>query len=217
MWRFAAYLATEVVLACVLFGAAGRLDLPWFWGVVGLHAGLIGLVLARIDRTLLQERVKPAPGGTDRAFPLLLRLLFVALLCTAGLDAGRFGWSGPIPTVTRAVALLVYGGGLGLAGWSLAVNRYFSPVVRIQEERGHQVVDAGPYRYVRHPGYAGTMLSYLAAAIALGSWWSLLPAGVAVALILRRTWIEDRFLRQELAGYAQYAERVKHRFIPGLV
>jgi protein-S-isoprenylcysteine O-methyltransferase Ste14 len=217
MSRFVVYLAGEVLIAGVLFGAAGRLDLPWFWAWLGLHAVLVGLALALIDRGLLAERIRPGAGGTDRSFRKLLGIFVLAFVFVAGLDAGRFGWSARIPVAARALALLVYAGGLGLAGWGVAVNRFYSPVVRIQEERGHRLIDIGPYRYVRHPGYSGTMLSLAGGAIALGSWWSLLPVTVCAGLIVRRTWIEERFLRQELAGYGLYTERVRYRFIPGLV
>ena len=102
-----------------------------------------------------------------------------------------------------------------LCVWAMAVNRFFSPVVRLQEERGHRLVTDGPYRYIRHPGYAGILLS-ACVGVALGSWWSLLPLVVAMGLILRRTALEDRFLRASLEGYASYAEQVRYRLVPGI-
>jgi protein-S-isoprenylcysteine O-methyltransferase Ste14 len=103
-----------------------------------------------------------------------------------------------------------------LPAWALTVNRFFSSDARIQRDRGHQVVTDGPYRFVRHPGYAGSMLLALAMPLALGSWWSYLPALAAAALMLRRLLIEDRMLRAELEGYADYAARVRWRLLPGV-
>ena len=92
----------------------------------------------------------------------------------------------------------------------------FEPGVRIQTERGHHVVDTGPYAIIRHPGYFAACLLFPGIALALGSWWALVPAGFAVLLIVIRTAWEDRTLHAELAGYAAYAKRVRFRLIPGV-
>jgi protein-S-isoprenylcysteine O-methyltransferase Ste14 len=103
-----------------------------------------------------------------------------------------------------------------LANWAVAANRFFSSVVRIQRDRGHQVVDAGPYRYIRHPGYAGSMLNMVGVSFALGSRVAL-AAAVVVCLVLGvRTALEDRTLRNELDGYTDYARRVRFRLVPGV-
>ncbi|MBC7224324.1 MAG: isoprenylcysteine carboxylmethyltransferase family protein, partial [Anaerolineae bacterium] len=106
--------------------------------------------------------------------------------------------------------------GLGLATWAMASNPFFSAFVRIQRERGHRVVADGPYRYVRHPGYLGAIVFQMAIPLALGSLWALLPSGVAAALYVARTVLEDRTLQEELAGYREYAQKVRHRLLPGL-
>jgi protein-S-isoprenylcysteine O-methyltransferase Ste14 len=106
--------------------------------------------------------------------------------------------------------------GFVLSVWAVRTNRFFSPVVRIQSDRGHHVIDTGPYRFLRHPGYAGLLLSAACGAAALGSWWSLLPLVPSVFLFVRRTGMEDRFLRADLTGYADYAERVQYRLVPGV-
>jgi protein-S-isoprenylcysteine O-methyltransferase Ste14 len=98
----------------------------------------------------------------------------------------------------------------------MAVNRFFSPVARIQPERGHRAIGPGPYRYVRHPGYAGGLLAMLCGGVALGSWYSLIPMLPVALLTLRRTVLEDRLLRAELAGYEAYACRVASRLLPGV-
>jgi protein-S-isoprenylcysteine O-methyltransferase Ste14 len=205
----------ELVIAGILFISAGRLDLPWFWAVLGLHAifMLAGLVL--IDPDLLRERTRPGPGGRDRNLRSWLSLLFLVQFIIAGLDAGRYGWSRTMSPMVQATALALYILGMVICIWAMAVNRFFSPVLRIQDERGHHLVTAGPYRYVRHPGYLGILLS-ASAGVALGSWWSLIALVPVAILILRRTTLEDRLLRKSLEGYANYSEQVRYRLVPGV-
>ena len=152
-------LALEVTVAAFLFSSAGRLDLPWFWAVLGLHAVMMFAALGVLDPGLMEERMKPGPGGRDRRLRAWLSLCFVLQFIVAGLDVGRYGWSGPIPPAVQWTALFIYACGMILCLWSMAVNRFFSPVVRLQQERGHCLVTGGPYRYIRHPGYAGILLS----------------------------------------------------------
>jgi protein-S-isoprenylcysteine O-methyltransferase Ste14 len=100
--------------------------------------------------------------------------------------------------------------------WALGENRFFSSVVRIQTDRGHVVCDSGPYRIVRHPGYAGNILPLAGIVLALGSIWTLVPAIVALIITVIRTTLEDRTLQAELPGYRDYARRVRYRLIPGI-
>ena len=106
--------------------------------------------------------------------------------------------------------------GFGLAIWAMLANRFFSPVVRLQEERGHHLITTGPYRFVRHPGYTGTLVSVLCVGPALGSWLASIPMVVFALLILRRARLEDRFLHDKLDGYPAYAQRVRYRLLPGV-
>jgi len=206
----------ELSLAAILFISAGRLDLPWFWALIGVYAVLLSAAIRGIDPDLIRERHHPAPGGEDRSLRWRAVPFFLAHFIVAGLDVGRFGWSGPVPLVVHGTGLLFYVSGIALAIRALVVNRFFSPVVRIQEERGHRLITEGPYRFVRHPGYAGMLLSFLGSGLVLGSWWSLLPLIPVVVLILRRTILEDRYLRKHLEGYVGYAERVQFRLLPGV-
>ena len=205
----------ELSLAAILFGSAGRLDLPWFWTLIGVHAVIMSAAIRGIEPDLMRERFRPGTGGEDRALRWLMMPLFIAQLIVAGLDVGRFGWSGRVPLVIHGAGLLLFAGGIALAMRAMVVNRFFSPVVRIQEERGHRLITEGPYRFVRHPGYAGMLLSFLGSGLVLGSWWSFLPLIPAVGLILRRTILEDRYLREHLEGYLGYVERVRYRLLPG--
>jgi protein-S-isoprenylcysteine O-methyltransferase Ste14 len=206
----------EGVLAATLFASAGRIDLPWFWAVLAIHSALVAVGLSSIDPSLRRERLKPGPGGKDRHIRLIALPFLLAHLIVAGLDVGRSHWSRPMPAGLQAVALVGYAAGMALAVYAMLNNRFFSPVARIQHERGHTLVTSGPYRFVRHPGYVGAILASACGGVALGSWWSLAPMVPFVILFLRRTALEDRMLRAGLDGYAGYAERVRYRLLPGL-
>ena len=135
------------------------------------------------------------------------------LAIVAGLDH-RFEWSPLFPAWLALPGLLLVAAGYAFASWALAENRFFSSVVRIQKERGHRVCDTGPYRIVRHPGYAGNLLALPGMVLALGSVWLLIPAAAALVIAVIRTELEDRTLREELPGYPDYARRVRYRLIP---
>ena len=106
--------------------------------------------------------------------------------------------------------------GFGLSVWAEAVNKFLEPTVRIQTDRGHKVVDNGPYSIVRHPAYVSGCLVFVGVALSLGSLWALIPAGISSLLLILRTHWEDQTLQAELPGYKQYAERVRYRLIPGV-
>ena len=203
-----------LLVAVVLFGTAGRVHIPIFWAYLGVLAAVSVAGLLLTDEDLAQERMRPgghAPG---------LRLYFIFLLCIAhwtiaGLDR-RFHWSDTVPLSLRVAALVVFAAGLALFIWAMHVNRFFSSVVRIQQERGHQTVTAGPYRWVRHPGYAGAIPAIVASGMALCSWLATALGALGVPLLLWRTIIEDRTLRTELPGYAEYTQQVRWRLLPGL-
>ncbi len=135
------------------------------------------------------------------------------LVIVAGLDH-RFGWSQGFPGALSILGFLMIALGYALASWALAENRFFSSVVRIQMDRGHEVCDSGPYRIVRHPGYAGNILPLPGIALALGSEWTFIPAAGAVIIAVIRTALEDRALQEELPGYREYAQRVRYRLVP---
>lgn len=164
----------------------------------------------------MKERKRPGPGGVDRNLRWIGIPIMVSQLVVAGIDVGRYRWSGDIPSWLQVVSIAISCGGQIISGWAMRVNRFFSPVVRIQSERGHHLITDGPYRFVRHPGYLGGLIGWPFLGIALGSWWCLLALIPMYALMLRRLLIEDRYLKEHLDGYAQYAERVRHRLIPGI-
>ena len=204
-----------------IFLSAGKLD--WREGQVFLgllvFIQLLNLaVLAVVDPDLLLERsdVQEGTKPWDRVLVRIVALLGpLVTIVAAGLDE-RWSWSPPFPTWLwlLGIGLALLGSVLGL--WAMTTNHFFSGTVRIQSERGHHVVSSGPYRFVRHPGYAGGLLFDLAAPLALASWWALLPAVITVAFLGLRTWLEDQTLLNELDGYRGYAQRVRFRLLPGI-
>ena len=193
----------------------------WVYSLLVFVAGIGGRILAeRRHPGLLAERqnfekiseVKP----WDRVLaPLLAVSVAFPLFIVAGLDH-RFGWSPVFPTWLNILGLILIAIGYAFAGWALVENRFFSSMVRIQTDRGHVVCDSGPYRIVRHPGYAGNILPLPGIALALSSVWTLIPAAVALVIAMIRTALEDRTLQEELPGYRDYAQRVRYRLIPGI-
>lgn len=211
------FMAMPASMIAVLFGAAGRFDLPFVWAYVVVYCGSMLLVgLFAMDPSLRKERVHPGAGGVDRNLRWLAMPLLLAHWVIAGLDVGRFHWSDAVPIPVRIAGLVGMALSMAMLGWAIAANPFFSPVVRIQEERGHRLVTAGPYRYVRHPGYSASLLASFCGPVALGSAYAALPILALVFLLLRRTAIEDRFLREQLPGYAEYAQRVRARWVPGV-
>lgn len=169
-----------------------------------------------LDPDLLRERMRP--GGKRRPLSLqLFTLVMFAHWIIAGLDRGRWHFSDDVPLWLQGLSLAVFAASYALALRAMAVNRFFSSVVRIQADRGQYVVTSGPYAVVRHPGYAAGILIIVASGPALGSW---LAAAVVVTFsvpfLLYRTMTEDRILQAELSGYRAYASRVRWRLVPGI-
>ena len=152
----------------------------------------------------------------DKVFFALYIPSFLAILAVASLDVGRFRWTASLPLPVYVVGYIILFLAYGIVFWAMWTNRFFSSVVRIQTDRGHHVVQEGPYRFVRHPGYVGAILLGLASAVVLGSIWALIPAGLMATLIIVRTALEDITLRRELPGYSAYARKVKYRLLPGV-
>ncbi len=160
--------AATAVLAAVLFLSAGRWDLPFFWAYVVVY-GLVAVVgFLTIDPELIRERFR---SGLRDPSPLVFmaKLAMWSHLIIAGLDAGRYHWSDTVPTLLQICGLIGFAAGCGIVVSAMAVNRFFIATVRIQTERDHHLITSGPYRYVRHPGYAGIIISVISSGLALGS------------------------------------------------
>ncbi len=215
-----AFAGTLVVFGALLFLPAGRLDWVPGWlymALVTANAGLTFAYLRRKNPELIEHRMRIGKGTKtwDKIWMGVFAAVFAGVYVVAGLDAGRFGWSA-MPPALWLLGFALFLPGAALVAWSMGVNPYFEKTVRIQSERGHRVIDTGPYRFVRHPGYVGFFGWLLSAPILLGSWWAGVPSLLAIVALVVRTALEDRTLRDELPGYADYARRVRFRLVPGL-
>jgi protein-S-isoprenylcysteine O-methyltransferase Ste14 len=181
------------------------------------HLVLSGWWLFRHDPQLLKERLTTASNVPrwDRRIARGNKMVLVVFLATAALDAGRLGWSA-MPMIVRAVGTAAVVAAIGVIWWCAAANHFLSARSRIQSERGHTVVQHGPYRVVRHPLYASRIVLITGAALILGSWSALLPAALNAVLLILRTSLEDRMLTTELPGYRKYVKDVPARLAPGL-
>ncbi len=196
----------------------------WVFSLLIFITSIGGRMLAeRRHPGLMAEREqigskKKAPGVKpwDKVLaPLMAVSVSFPLFIVAGLDH-RFGWSPLFPTWLNIIGFILIIFGYTFAVWALLENRFFSSMVRIQTDRGHVVCDSGPYRIVRHPGYAGNILPLPGIVLALGSVWTLIPVAVALIITVIRTALEDRTLQEELPGYRDYTQRARYRLIPGI-
>jgi protein-S-isoprenylcysteine O-methyltransferase Ste14 len=193
----------------------------WVFSLLIVAAGIGGRIWAeRRHPGLLAERqnIEKAPGvkSWDKVLaPLMAVSISFPVVIVAGLDH-RYGWSPVFPLWLNILGLALIAVGYAFADWALVENRFFSGMVRIQTDRGHVVCDSGPYRIVRHPGYAGNILALPGFVLALSSVWTLIPAAVALIITVIRTALEDRTLQEELPGYRDYARRVRYRLMPGI-
>jgi protein-S-isoprenylcysteine O-methyltransferase Ste14 len=205
-----------ILAAVALFASAGTVAIAGFWLYLAILAAIIVASLLALDPGLFRERMRP--GG--KRPPLGLRLFTIVMFVhwiAAGLDRGRFHWSDNVPAWLQAVGLIALAASYALCFWAMLVNRFFSSVVRIQSDRGQHVVTGGPYAFVRHPGYLAGIVIILASGPALGSWLATALLVVAsLPFLLYRAVTEDRVLQAELAGYADYARRVRWRLLPGI-
>jgi protein-S-isoprenylcysteine O-methyltransferase Ste14 len=211
-----AYMA---LMAISLFGPAG---LSWTRGWIFLAIYLLLAVasiyyLWRANPEILIARSalrRPSKWWDAILVPLLL-VAMAAIFPIAAYDNGRAHWSQvplPVSILGYVFFMLANAGSI----WVMRVNKFAEPSVRIQTERHQQVIDVGPYAIVRHPLYTTMFFFFVGIPLALGSYWALIPAGLCVALLVVRTALEDRLLRQELAGYESYASRVNYRLVPGV-
>ena len=214
-----------VLMIAIVLGVAlsisGRRD--WWFAWVYILLSLVNTVfymgvMYKNHPELLHERLnatKHAQGWDKLLVGGFSLFGILGVWIVASLDV-RFGWSIPLGVVGQSVFVFLSMLGLILANWAVGTNRFFSSMVRLQDDRGHKVVDNGPYAIVRHPGYAGSLLYYLTLPVGLGAYWALVPALIAILLFAIRTWKEDSFLQKELEGYKDYTQRVRFRLIPGV-
>jgi protein-S-isoprenylcysteine O-methyltransferase Ste14 len=217
--RIAPIIFSFVITSLCLFASSGRWDWPNAWVLLGLNfaAGVATMALLWHNTGLLAERSNVNAGKSwDKAIVAVVVFLGpAATWITAGLDA-RFHGSHRVPPLAFLAGVVIAALAAALIAWAMRSNQFFSAIVRIQKDRGHTVVAGGPYRFVRHPGYAGMSAFTIATPLILDSWWAFAPAAVTVAMSVLRTILEDRTLHHELDGYAGYARKVKYKLVPAI-
>ncbi|HUE99512.1 MAG TPA: isoprenylcysteine carboxylmethyltransferase family protein [Anaerolineales bacterium] len=198
----------------------------WAWWEVWAYAliSMAGFFISRLLAAqhypdILEERARSMglqdAKSWDKILAPILALGGIFILVVAGLDR-LFGWTTPLPLTTKIIAIIVIILGFLLGSWALIENRFFSGVVRIQKDRGQHVISSGPYRYIRHPGYAGALWTYLATPLLLDSAWAFIPAILLIGVIALRTALEDKTLQEELPGYREFAQKTRYRLVPGI-
>ena len=213
--RLGRWFLVNLFIAAVLCGLTGRYQDPWLWGFIAtLAAGrsLPGPLARR--RTSRRNVSIPPEQGADRLYLGGVRIMALALIVVSCLDV-RWQISS-VPDGVRLLGIVGVATSIGLFFHAMMANRFFSAVIRIQKDRGHHVIDQGPYAIVRHPGYAGMLPSMAFSGLALGSWLGFAIGVGCSLLMLRRVFFEDAFLKAHLEGYREYATRVRYRLIPGV-
>ena len=205
-----------VFIGGCLFFSAGRLDIPFFWANLLVWAGFMIIIASIMDLDLMRERARVGPGTRGRLLQILGLPVVASHFIIAGLDVGRFHWSDSVPHVLQIAGLVMLVLSFSLVAWAFSVNPFFSKAIRIQEDRGHEIITSGPYKVVRHPGYTAFTFMFLSSGLSLGSWLSFVPALAIVIVFIRRVGVEDRLLQEELEGYVDYSKRVRYRLIPGV-
>ena len=207
--RLTFVLAVGTAILALLEGGLDRWLVLYIagWAIFGIYG------MVSIDDDLARERFRPPEAGADRLALRAIRIAALAHLVVGALDAGRWHLA-PVPDPIRGIALVIMVVSALLVVQSMRANRFFSPVVRVQTERGHRVIDRGPYGIIRHPGYLGMIVSVTCSGLAIGSWLAFGLAVLYAGLIFRRVFFEDAFLKANLAGYTDYARRVPYRLIP---
>jgi protein-S-isoprenylcysteine O-methyltransferase Ste14 len=212
-----------LMIPLVLFVCGGDLGWwqAWLYSLLIVAAGLGGRMWAEqrhpgltVERQNI-ENIRNAKAWDKVLAPLMAVSVVFPLVIVAGLDH-RYDLSPEFPLWLNVIGFILISLGYAFAAWAVAENRFFYSVVIIQTDRGHVVCDTGPYRFVRHPGYAGNIFPLFGIVLALGSVWTLVPAVVASIISVLRTVLEDRTLQEELPGYRDYARRVRYRLIPGI-
>lgn len=192
----------------------------WVYGFINVLGYAISRAMAaKRNPELITERAQFMKNENvfswDRILAPLAGFGGGLITLVVGLDK-LLNWSPAFSILIKIIALALILTGYIWGSYALIQNRFFSGMVRIQSDRGHQVITSGPYRWMRHPGYAGAILTYLATPLFLDSGWAFIPAVFLVIVLVIRTSLEDKALQVELKGYSEYAEKVRYRLFPGV-
>ena len=211
---------TFAVMLVALFWPARTIDWRRGWLFLSLFVALTIFAMGWIKREnpeLIAVRRKFQKGAKawDAIVAPLAVILFFSILPVAALDDARFHWGATPDWIVLPGYAMFIGGYVGTA-WAQSVNRHFEASVRIQTDRDHKVIDTGPYARIRHPGYAFAIVMSCGIALSLGSLYALIPVALCAVLLAFRTLAEEDELRRGLAGYDDYARRVRYRWLPGV-
>lgn len=207
------------LLPMIISGVWGWWE-AWTYAAISFFGFILGRALAsrrhpdllvERSRSMVMEDAKP----WDKVLAPAMALGSIVPLIIAGLDK-RYGWTDPLGFSIKIVSLIVIVLGYVLGSWALIENKFFSGIVRIQEDRGHHVISSGPYRFIRHPGYAGSLLVYLVVPMFLDSLWACIPTILLIGIVFLRTSLEDRTLQAELPGYKEFTQKTRYRLLPGI-
>jgi protein-S-isoprenylcysteine O-methyltransferase Ste14 len=201
-------LVNLLMIAAVLFVAAGRVNILAFWLYLAVVAG------RRVGETLFPEAPTLAPLPSKPIHLLLVLGVMIAPLVIAGLDRGRFHWSDAVPVSLQLVALFFVAASMGFFTWAAHVHPFPESGVRIQNDRSHYVITSGPYALVRHPIFLAGLVILPANGVALGSWLAAAWGALFVPLLVWAVAKKDRRLITELPGYDAYARNIQYRLFP---
>jgi len=217
------FIVITLVYAVFPLLIVGRWD--WWPGWAYFAAMILSTVISRViafrkNPGILAERArsldnKDAKEWDKKLVPFAAMLGPLSIILVSGLDA-RFGWTTGLPAWVPLAGFILLILALLLGNWAFLENQFFSGTVRIQTDRGHYVIDTGPYRYVRHPGYVSAIWTFMAIPVMFGSLWGLIPGLFTFALFILRTALEAKTLQEELPGYKEYTQRTKYRLFPGI-
>jgi len=191
----------------------------WVWmAILSVFMLMHPVLLIPINPSVLVERARGVHSGESQTWDVIIVFVFVGLFPYISQFIGaldhRFSWSPLFPNTLKGIGIAAVIHGFAIFLWAMAANAFFAEGVRIQAERSHKVCDRGPYRFIRHPGYSGSIIATLFLPFLLGSIWALIPAFAAAAGNVARTILEDKFLMENLPGYPAYARAVRSRLIP---
>ncbi|TFH42153.1 MAG: isoprenylcysteine carboxylmethyltransferase family protein [Chrysiogenales bacterium] len=213
--RVAQVFFSLVLQGVILFLCAWTIQWQWAWILLSFNIVILIVNFNVLPKEVIEERGRKKENVKkwDRILTSINIIPVVGIYAIAGLDY-RYQWSLELNNAFHASSLIFYVLGSMLFTWAMVNNRYFSTMVRLQRERGHQVATSGPYRFVRHPGYLGLIVVTLSVSPALGSLYALIMSAISVILFVIRTKLEDTTLKAELDGYADYSKRVRYRLVP---
>ena len=208
-------------LGVLFFTLSGTIKVLGFWIYVAtvLVYQIISLLVivprypAYIELAKVRKAKHPNAKKWDQVVVLAVVGATFLMYALAAFDVGRLHLS-ELPVAFALAGILLYVAGSALNQWAMLHNPHFEREVRIQTDRAHEVMTTGPYRYVRHPGYLGSVLGLISFPLLIGSAIALSGSIIGIVGMIVRTYLEDRALGQELAGYTEYAQAVRYRLIP---